>query len=103
MSQLYAAAACFISPLRPDPNTRPETRFHRGVPPFAVLLCLLGAGSGATIERWAESQAGGLLRLKRSMTCPSASAITCVNGRTFDAKLMLPHVNSFVAHRIVLA
>ena len=78
LAQLQAAAASLNNPLRPDPSINPDTRLHKELPRLAVLLCLLAAGSRATIDSRAESQPGGLLRLKRSMTCPSASAITCV-------------------------
>ena len=70
------AAVCLIKAVRPDPNTRPETRLHSEEGP-PVLLRLLGARSGTGIDRRAGSHAAGLLRLKRSMPRPSASAITC--------------------------
>ena len=66
-----AVAVDLINPLTPDDSTRPAARLQMDVPND----CVLGAGTG--IDRAAGSQPTGLLRLKRSMTWPSESAITC--------------------------
>lgn len=69
-----ATAADLTSALKPDDSTRPAVRFQRDV----IDRAFLDTGTG--IDRVAGFQLAGLLRLKRSMTWPSESAITCATA-----------------------